>query len=384
MIEIREIGQDEVLSQMFHTLPARLYASDPYKIPNDPDIEAGLFDPKRNPALSFCFAERWVAIMDGLCVGRIAAIVNRRWIEKTGDPIGRITRFECINDISVAEALFSAAEDWLSERGMEQIIGPLGFCNIDSYGLTTTGFDQPASFASTQSLPYYVNLWQKCGYKHLQDWNEYRINVHIQIPDRLDKTADGSEQRSDIRVYNLETDEDIEKYATEVYNLFNIAYAPHLGAFPLDEKLQKYYYDKYRRWLTPRYIIVARKNEVRNHRDKTVVVGKLVGFLVAIPSVSKALIENKDKTGIARWWGMRQSLQKTSEVEVLIGAVHPNYRRQGILSILTRHLFRQCIKEGMQVIQTTTVVNGGDGGFNPKKHFDAQISRQKRCYIKNL
>lgn len=42
----------------------------------------------------------------------------------------------------ISEALLGAVEEWGKERGMEAIVGPLGFTDMDAEGMLVEGFDQ--------------------------------------------------------------------------------------------------------------------------------------------------------------------------------------------------------------------------------------------------
>ncbi len=52
-------------------------------------------------------------------MGRIQAIIQRGANEKWGQKRGRFTRFDAIDDVNVAAALFMTAEKWMKAHGME-------------------------------------------------------------------------------------------------------------------------------------------------------------------------------------------------------------------------------------------------------------------------
>ena len=376
MIEVKKVGMDSGLVSMFHRLPYDIYAKDPMWVPSDPTIEAELYEKKHNPALEFSFAERWVAIRDGKCVGRVSAIVNRRWIEKTGDPVGRLCRYDSIDDQEVARALLSAAEDWLVARGMEQAVGPLGFSNLDPCGITIEGFDKPATLGSTHTRDYYEKLWLGSGYEPMQDWDEYSIMLGDDVPESIVQAADKCEQRTTIRISDLQNRIEMRQVGRELFDLFDLTYSPLFGSYPLGDKMHKYYVEQYMTYLDPRYIYIARESEGHGHR--------MVGFIVAMPSIVKALQKCKWKLFPTGWWTLMRAMHHPKIVEILLAAVHPEVRQLGVLPMMIRRLLSRCVQDGVHEVQTTAILDGNSKAISSVMHFDAKPRRRKRCYVKIL
>lgn len=85
----------------------------------------------RNAAFEFCEADYFIAYKDGKAVGRVAAIINNRANERWERKDVRFGWIDFIDDIEVSKALLKTVEDWGRERGMTQIVGPLGFTDMD-------------------------------------------------------------------------------------------------------------------------------------------------------------------------------------------------------------------------------------------------------------
>ena len=70
-------------------------------------------------------------------MGRVAAIINhkanKRWDRKSV----RFGWIDFIDDREVSKALFDAVEKYGKEKGMEDIVGPLGFTDMDPEGMLT-------------------------------------------------------------------------------------------------------------------------------------------------------------------------------------------------------------------------------------------------------
>ncbi len=93
MIELREVrGRRELRS--FVRFPFQLYSGNPYWIPPLVSDDLNTLDLTRNPAAAFCRARYWMAFDDDEPVGRVAGIINERYIESGGtdmrDSVGSI------------------------------------------------------------------------------------------------------------------------------------------------------------------------------------------------------------------------------------------------------------------------------------------------------
>ena len=94
----------------FVQFPYDLYKGNKYWVPPMKKDELNALQPDTNPAFKTCEAQFWIAVKDGKVAGRIGAIINKAYNEQVGTKLGRITRFESINDKEVSKALLDTAE----------------------------------------------------------------------------------------------------------------------------------------------------------------------------------------------------------------------------------------------------------------------------------
>ena len=104
--------------------------------------------PETNPAWEFCDAQSFMAFRNGEPVGTITGIINRAANEKTGKRQMRFGWVEFIDDKEVVDELFAAVEAWGRERGMTEIVGPMGFTDLDHEGMLIEGFDELGTMAT--------------------------------------------------------------------------------------------------------------------------------------------------------------------------------------------------------------------------------------------
>ena len=141
MITIKEVNTNKEIKE-FIEFPLRLYKDNPYFVPPLYGDEKDLF--KKETVYSDQAESVFYLAVDekGKTVGRIQGILQRVSNEKWNQKRVRFTRFDSIDDQEVANALFKAIEDWAKSKDMDEVVGPLGYSDLDREGLLVEGFDQ--------------------------------------------------------------------------------------------------------------------------------------------------------------------------------------------------------------------------------------------------
>jgi hypothetical protein len=81
MVQIKEVTSRRELKE-FIRFPFTLYANNPYWVPPLINDEMDTLRKDRNPAFEYCEAKYWLAYQGDNVVGRIAGIINHKYIEK--------------------------------------------------------------------------------------------------------------------------------------------------------------------------------------------------------------------------------------------------------------------------------------------------------------
>ena len=370
MIQIREVVSSRDY-QDFLNFPFQLYKDNPYWVPPLKKGEQEMLDPKINPAYDFCDARFWTAWKDRKCVGRIGAIINHAYNEKINRQMGRFTRMEFIDDREVSSMLFATAEQWLRDQGMEAVHGPLGFSNIDNQGLLIEGFDYLPSQASVMHFPYYQEHIEALGYGKEEDWVEFRLTIG-EVPEKAQRLADIIMKRNNLQVLRFKDKSQFKQYANQLFRLMSDSFdeLPYVTRFT--DRMIDFIIKKYTDILQPKYIVLILRDE------------QLVGFIVGMPSLSKALQKAKGKlfpTGLVH---LQRALKKPEVVDLLLTGVDVHYQKLGLPAILINELQKSIIENGGKYVETTGMFESNLKGATHWKNYEHIQHKRRRCFVKSL
>lgn len=207
----------------FLLLPVRLYQGEKHWIrPLDKDIE-GVFDKEKNKTFRHGECARWLLSNDkGETIGRVAAFINRKTVNKGNDqPTGGMGFFECINDRQAAFTLFDQCKSWLKDRGMEAMDGPINFGNRDRWwGLLIEGFEHDPNYQCNYNFPYYKDLFEAYGFQVYFNQLTFARTIRGPISPRLHDKASITASNPDYEFRHIRKDEIavLPEYIMTVYN----------------------------------------------------------------------------------------------------------------------------------------------------------------------
>lgn len=175
-VEIREVLTKKELWSWVR-FPNKLYKDNEYFVPFLERDEFETFSADKNPAYAFCETKLFLAYKEGKIAGRIAGLINYAYNSKWDKNAIRFTRFDFIDDYEVSQALFDAVVTWGKEKNYTEIMGPIGFTDIDHEGMLVEGFDKLNMSITFYNHPYYLTHMERLGLEKDIDWIEYKITV---------------------------------------------------------------------------------------------------------------------------------------------------------------------------------------------------------------
>lgn len=375
MIEIKKIEPTKGNLKRFTEFQIDLYDGNPWFVPPLVSDDVATLDPKENPAFDFCESAYFMAYRDGKPVGRIAGIINRQVNEKSHSRTARFGFVDFIDDHEVSAALFKAAEDWARSKGMEKIIGPLGFTDLDHEGMLVEGFDELSTMATIYNYPYYPEHMERLGYKKESDWLEFQMEVPDAIPDKYNRIAEIVKKKFGLRVLKYSSRKRIKKeYGHALFHLVNDAYKNLYQYSTLTERQIEYYINIYLGLLNLELVTLV--------VDEA---GKLVGVGISMPSMSRALQKSKGKMLPLGWYHLLKGLKgKNDRVDLLLVAVHPDYQNKGVNALLFQDLIPYYIKNGYRYAESNPEMETNSKVQSQWEYFTTRQHRRRRSFEKKL
>ena len=256
-------------------VPHLVYADDPVWVAPLDLLERYRVSRAHAPIFSSGDAQFFLAYRGDRPVGRISAHFDRRYLELHADGTGNFGFFECLEDPEAASTLVAAAADWLKNRGLSRMVGPLNFTTNEECGCLISGFDTPPAVLMPHGRPWTGSLLEGAGLSKEVDLFAYR-SAPAELAARIARIAAYADPGSLMSVRFL----DPRRFAQDIdllVDIFNDAWSANWGFVPLSRNEIEQLVSR-TRWL-------VRDNLVRFG----MVEGKAVAVAVTLPNLNEVI-----------------------------------------------------------------------------------------------
>lgn len=375
MVEIRPISTQKSDLKKFVEFGIDMYKDSPYFVPPLVYDDVNTLTPTVNPAFDFCEAQSFMAFRNGEPVGRITAIINSVENSRCNSRSMRFGFVDFIDDPEVSEALFDAAAGWGRSKGMDSMVGPLGFTDMDHEGMLTEGFEEVGTMATIYNYPYYPMHMERMGFQKEAEWKEFFIKVPDAIPEKYKRIAEIVQKRNNLKVKKYTSRKKIKAdYGVALFELINEAYDNLYGYCPLTPKQIQYYIDMYLGILNLDLVTL-----VTDADDRLVAVG------ISIQSFSEALQKSRGRLFPFGWWHLLKALRgKSKAVDLLLIAVKPEYQNKGVNALLFADLIPYYIKHGFEHAESNPELADNSKVQDQWQYFDYRQHRSRCTWRKSI
>lgn len=379
-IEIKKVESRRDLCKFidFHN---ELYKGNPYHVPNLYFDEMNTFRKDKNAAFDFCEAEYFMAYRDGKVVGRVAAIINHSANKKWERESVRFGWIDFVDDIEVSKALLKAVEDYGKSKGMKEIVGPLGFTDMDPEGMLLYGYDQLGTQATAYNYPYYPEHMDRMGgWEKDNDYVEYKLYVPEEMPEKYATIAKMIQKRYNLQVKKLKRNEIYGEngYGKKIFDVVNETFKDLYGYSKLtDRQIEQY---------VKMYLPMADLDLITIIEDWNTPDHKVVGVGISIPSLARALQKCGGKLFPFGWWHILRALKfhKTEVVDLLLVGVLPEYRQKGANALLFYDLIPHYQRLGFKCGETHVEMETNMKVQGQWQYLNREIHKRRRCYKKDI
>ena len=384
-VEVKKVVDKKGL-ETFIQFRYDLYRGNKFDAPNLHSDEVQTLSPyikEKNAAFEFCEAQYFLAYKDGKVVGRVAGIINHRYNKQWNRPAARFGWIDFIDDIEVSTALLKAVEEWGHEKGMKELIGPLGFTDMDPEGMLIKGFDQLGTMATSYNYDYYPRHMEQMGiWEKDNDYVEYKLYVPKEgMPEKFLKISEMIMKRYNLQVKKL-TKEDIlgpQQYGQRVFDVINKTFGHLYGYSEMSQQQIDQYVKMYFKFLDLELVTLIEDHSLPEH--------PVVGVGITIPSLTRALQKCRNgRLWPFGWWHVLRALKlkKTKVVDLLLIGVLPEYRSKGANSLLFYDLIPIYQKYGFLWGETHVEMETNEKVQNQWQYVEHEQHKRRRCYKKNI
>ena len=372
MVQVKEIhGKAEL--KAFVRFADKLYADNPHYVPTIVADEVATLSRDKNPAFEFCDARFFVAERDGKIVGRIMGIHNKAHDKKTGTVRLRFSRVDFVDDLEVSRALFAKVEEWAAQIRAEEVIGPMGFTDLDKEGMLVEGFDWDATFVTIYNAPYYQKHLELLGYVKDVDWTEFEIELPQTMDPRMENLSQMVLKRLDLHMFEAQSMKEYMPHIPAIFDVLNAAFEDLYGVVPLTPGVRDYYVKQFLSFVTPDFVPV-----VMDKNNRVVAVG------ITAPSIIRAVQKCKGRIFPFGIFGLLKEMKITDRIELYLVGVLPEYRGKGVNALLMGYVMRTCIARGIRYAETGPELETNYYVRAQWKNYKTIEHKRRRAYVKQL
>ena len=330
----------------FIRLPYRLHCKHPaWVAPLVSEVKTSL-DKRKNPFFQHADAELFLARRDGRVVGRIAAIIDRNFIEVRKEQIGLFGFFEAEDDKEAAQALFNKAAEWLKARGITRMLGPASPSMNDEIGVLVDAFDLPPMIKMVWNPSYYPALYEQACFRKAMDLWAWMVK-RVAISERMIRAGEAILKRSRATLRNVKM-KDFEREVRTVREIYNRAWADNWGFVPWTEEEFKHIAKSLKSVIDPDMVLIAEID------------GQPVGFSLALPDLNLAL---KHINGRLFPFGLPILLwhaRKISQVRIPIMGVAKEFRNRGLDTAMYYKTYQTATRKGYDCGEASWILENNE------------------------
>lgn len=370
MVVIKEVKTKKDLKK-FVKFPLKLYRNNPAFVPVLISDEINEFTKETNDAFSYCESRQFLAYRDGKIVGRVAGILNHQYNQKCNVNQMRFTRLDAIDDPEVFKALFDTIVEYAKEKGNNEVIGPIGFCDLDKQGLLIEGFDQISMYITPYNEAYYPKHYEEYGFQKAVDWVEYKITMPEEPDPKLEKISNFVQKRYGYKVIELKDVKQVMGLVKDGLHIMNEVYS-HLYGYVALTDLQ---IEQFSKTLEP-LINIDFVCAVANRDDE------LIAYGFVAPSVGKAFQKGHGHLFPLTIFRLMKALKHNDTIDLYSVGVRHQYQNTGANAIILNEIMKACHKHGIKYAETGPELVTNTQVQAQWKDYEKTIHKRRRCYSK--
>jgi len=327
----------------FIKLPWQIYQNDPHWVP--PLIsEIKFLLSEENPFWKHSEKKLFLAKENGRLLGRIAGIVDHPHINFHQEKCGFFGFFETVNDYLVAEKLLNTVREYLKEKKMKLMRGPMNPSINEECSFLIEGFDSAPTIMMTYNPRYYLEFMERYGLKKAKDFYAYLAPITGEQIEHLSQVAEMVRKREPdlvVRPINLKK---LAEELSKIKQIYNSAWSENWGFLPMTDEEVESMAKRLRPLVVPEILQIAEFN------------GKPAGFLMAVPDYNQVLKKINGRLNLSGIIIFFWYKNKIDTLRLITLGVCPEYRKRGIDALLYLESLKGAMKNGYKLCEYSWIL----------------------------
>ena len=273
-------------------------------------------------------------------------------------------------------------EDYGRSKGMTEIVGPLGFTDMDPEGMLIKGFEELGTQATAYNYAYYPEHMERMGgWVKDNDYVEYKLYVPEKMPEKYAKVAEMIQKRYNLHIKKLKKDEIFGEngYGQRIFDVINATFKDLYGYSTLTQRQIDQYVKMYLPMIDLSLVSLIEDWNTPDH--------KLIGVGITLPSLTRALQKcRRGRLFPFGWIHILRALKqhKTKVVDLLLVGVLPEYRSKGANALLFYDLIPRYQKYGFEWGETHVEMETNEKVQGQWQYLERECHKRRRCYKKPI
>ncbi len=233
-------------------------------------------DPKKNPAARDLDRQLFIAVRDGLDVGRIAAFTNPAHDSFHDAETAFFGYFDGIDSNDVLSRLLAAAQDWALSKGRSRMVGPAQWGVNEEIGLLVEGFDDSNVVLMSYGRPYYAPALEAAGFTKAIDTLAFQADLNAGYPrPKMTQMMVDYAKKSDAITWRTLNPKDFSGEMHRAMEVFNDAWSENWGFLPFPDDAIQHLAKEMKPLIAPERFLIGSID------------GELAAFLCLLPDLNE-------------------------------------------------------------------------------------------------
>ncbi len=314
--------ENRISVRQFIQFPFELYEECDLWVPPFYSDVAMRMNRKKYPYYEHSDAAFFIAEDQSRLVGRIAILQKNKHILSHGEKTAFFYFYDSIENEEVTAQLLRAGEAWARERGLDSLVGPIGFLTGDGIGVLVEGFEHRPAMNIPYNFNYYDGLLKSAGYKKKTDYYSGYLPGDYELSDRFYTIANRVKEKRGFWIKSFASKRELRKWIPRIQEVYNKTFTDNFSYSPVSQREFQLVADRFMAAADPRFIKIVMKGEI------------VIGFLFVFIDVSDAIKKTGGKVWPFGWITLLRESKRAQWINFNGVGLLPGFRGVGANAVL--------------------------------------------------